>query len=105
MPPPAIHMVYPWGLWSRPSFPWEVGGGGLHPERQLERGDPAFERGVGAGMRTMVRIHLADQVELHTLEAPGGRVGAGDERDLGLIRGDARVADRRPLVHGGEEGR
>ena len=49
-------------------------------------------------------LHLRDQVELQALKvAPG--VAVADERNLGLLRLEARVAQRRPLIRRGQEAR
>ena len=67
---------------------------GLHPERQLERLDAAFERGVGARPFEMVFIHLTDEIQLHPLDI-AWRLRR-DERDFRITRGRTDGADRRP---------
>ena len=76
----------------------------LHAEGQLERRDPRLEVAVRTVLRRAAMLHLRDQVELQPLEvAPG--VAVANERNLGLLRPHAGVAQRRPLIHGGQEAR
>ncbi len=76
----------------------------LHPERQLERRDPALERRIGPGLIQVVAIHLLDQVQIQALQLPGcGCVR--DERDLRPVRADPRRADGRALIDRRQERR
>jgi len=67
----------------------------LHPEGQLERLDPAFQRLIWARLLQVLAVHLRERVQLQALNIRRGSSFAVDVLDLRPVRGDGGVADGR----------
>ena len=78
--------------------------GRLHPEGQLERVDPCFERCFGTARSLMFAVHRFESFELQPLYV-AWQIGIVDVTDASLVRRNARIAERRSLIGRWQEGR
>src|SRR5436853_530952 len=102
-PPPAIHIVKPHGLWSRPSLLSVVGvrpNSPPHSTSVSSRSPRCFKSvsGVAFTLLLMLPVQSAHEIELPTLVFEA-ELGVVQERDH-LLGIEIRMIDVRPLMLG-----